>query len=464
MKFSLWMGDQESHAALDFFEKKFAGELPEKQAFRDDEPRLDKNFNVSEDRKGLYLLERFGDKAVVKVHGSLTNGYQWWHQYTSGQVTSYEAIRDALAIAAGEQGINEIYMDFATGGGGVRGLDTASEAISRANAIKPVYAHTDSHAFSAGYWLASSARRVTSSRMAEVGSIGTLMVLENYTDAAAKAGIKYHVFRAGEFKAIGLPFEELTEEHSAYLQDNLEKTNKFFLEHVSRHRNLMLSDQQQWGEGKTFYADEALKVGLIDRVTTMADLLGSSASATNLIDNRRFEMLDAEKLAQIAAGADPKEVLTAEELTAYLASLEGAGEPEANGEGAGEPEAGAPAGGAPDAGAPTASADLAAALKENGRLEAKLEAAQADNEALKQALEGRDAQMDGLLAVAQVAIGNLQLALGLPKEAKATPADVVAQFNDLQGQMAARFPRSQKTVTPTADTTRAPAGTSFRTA
>lgn len=462
MKFSLWMGDQESHAALDFFEKKFAGTLPEKQAFRDDgEPRLDKNFNVLEDRKGLYLLERFGDKAVVKVHGSLTNGYQWWHPYTSGQVTSYEAIRDALAIAAGEQGINEIYMDFATGGGGVRGLDTASEAISRANAIKPVYAHTDSHAFSAGYWLASSARRVTSSRMAEVGSIGTLMVLENYTDAAAKAGVKYHVFRAGEFKAIGLPFEELTEEHSAYLQDNLEKTNKFFLEHVSRHRNLMLSDKQQWGEGKTFYADEALKVGLIDRVTTMADLLGSSASATNPIDNRRFEMLDAEKLAQIAAGADPKEVLTAEELTVYLASLEGAGEPESTGEGAGEPEAGAPEAGAP---APAASADLAAALKENGRLEVKLEAAQADNETLKQALEARDAQMSGLMAVAQAAVANLQMALNLPKEAKATPAEVVAQFTELQGQMATRFPRGQKTTTPTADSTRAPAGTSFRSA
>ena len=462
MKLALWLGDQEAHAKLDFYEQKFAGELPDKVAYsEDDEPRLDKNFNVLTDRKGLSILERYGDKAVVKVHGSLTNAWSWWHDVVPGYVTSYEAIRDALAIAGNEQGVNEIYMDFATGGGGVRGLDTTSEMIRRVNAVKPVYAHTDSHSFSAGYWLASSARRVTASRMAEVGSIGTLMVLENYTDAAAKAGIKYHVFRAGEFKAIGLPFEELTEEHSAYLQDNLEKTNKFFLEHVSRHRNLMLSDQQQWGEGKTFYADEALKVGLIDRVTTLADLLGSSASATTLIDNRRFEMLDAEKLAQIAAGADPKEVLTAEELTVYLASLEGAGEPEANGEGAGEPEAGAPEAGAQ---ALAASADLAAALKENGRLEVKLEAAQADNETLKQALEARDAQMAGLMAVAQAAVANLQMALNLPKEAKATPAEVVAQFTELQGQMATRFPRGQKTTTPTADSTRAPAGTSFRSA
>lgn len=466
MKIAIWLGDQEAHAALDFYEKKFAGELPEKKAYsEEDEPRLDKNFNVLENRKGLKIMERFGDKAVIKVHGSLTNAWSWWHDYAPGYVTSYEAIRDALSIAAGEMGINEIYMDFATGGGGVRGLDTASEAIRRANAIKPVYAHTDSHAFSAGYWLASSARRVTASRMAEVGSIGTLMVLENYSEAAAKAGIKYHVFRAGEFKAIGLPFEDLTEEAAAYLQDNLEKTNKFFLDHVSRNRNLMLSESKQWAEGKTFYADEALKAGLIDRVTTLADLLGGSASA-NTIDNRRFEMLDEAKLALIAAGADPKEVLTAEELTIYLASLEGTGEQEAGAEGADKPAADSEGKDKPEAGAqaPAASADLAAALKENGRLEAKLEASEADNAALKLALEGRDAQMAGLLTVAQAAVSNLQLALGLPKEAKATPAEVVAQFTELQGQMAAKFPRGQKTVTPTADTTRAPAGTSFRSA
>lgn len=457
MKFSLWLGDQEAHAALDFYEKKFAGELPEKQAYDDDEPRLDKNFNVLSDRKGLSILERYGDKAVIKVHGSLTNAWSWWHSYMPGYVTSYEAIKDALAIAAGEQGVNEIYMDFATGGGGVRGLDTASEAIRRANAIKPVYAHTDSHAFSAGYWLASSARRVTASKMAEVGSIGTLMVLENYVDAAAKSGIKYHVFRAGEFKAIGLPYEELTEEHAAYLQENLEKTNKFFLDHVSRSRNLMLSERDQWGEGKTFYAEEAMKVGLIDRVMTLADLLGGSASVQT-IDNRRFEMLDAEKLAQIAAGADPKEVLTAEELKVYQASLE-AQEPTAE-----EPETSTGGEPAPEQPQVTASAsvDLAAALKENGKLEAKLEAAEADIATLTQALEGRDAQMASLMAVAQAAVGNLQTALQLPKEAKSTPAEVVAQYNDLQAQMATRFKRGQQTITPTEDTTRAQVSLTYR--
>lgn len=462
--FKLWLGSESALANLEKYEA--MAHMPEYMAFfgEDEEsPTIDKNFNVSTDRKGLYLLERFADKAVIKVHGSLTNSFSAWHRWWPGEVTSYEAIRDALAIAANEQGIAEIYMDFATGGGGVRGLDTASDTIRRVNAIKPVYAHTDTHAFSAGYWLASTARRLTASRMAEVGSIGTLMVLQDITGAAEKAGVKFHVFRAGEFKAIGLPYEHLTEEARAYLQENLEKTNEFFLNHVSRQRNLMVSERASWAEGKTFFAEEGVQVGLVDGVTTLSDLLGSAASVTITSETRRFDMnISAEKLAQIAAGADPKEVLTAEELKQYMASLE---DDSAEDESA-EDEAAEEEGQEPDASAeatkPQASADALALTKEVGRLEAKLEAAE---EKLKLALEGIEAQAAenaALIAVAKVGVGMLQTALGQPKEAKGTGTEIVAQFNDLQAQMAARFNIGQKTVTPVKDSNTTGGIASFR--
>lgn len=165
-----------------------------------------------------------------------------------------------------------------------------------------------------------------------------------------------------------------------------------------------------------------------------------------------------EKLAQIAAGADPKTVLTAEEFTLYTAELEAepaAEEAEAAESTAEEPEASAEP-------SSTMSADYANLLKENGKLEAKLEAAAADNAALKQSLEGRDVQMASLLTVAQAAVGNLQTALGRPKEAKSSAAEVVAQYNELQGDMAKRFKVGQQTQTPTEDTTSAQVTTSFR--
>lgn len=461
-RFTLWLGNEEALASLDKYEAQYTS--PEYLAFygeEDEEPTLDKNFNVLNDRKGLYLLERFGDKAVIKVHGSLTNSYSAWHKWWPGLVTSYEALRDALAIAGNEQGIAEVFMDFSTGGGGVRGLDTTADMIRRVDRVKPVYAHTDTSAFSAGYWLASTCRRVTASRMAEVGSIGTLMVLENFTDAAEKAGVKYHVFRAGEFKAIGLPYEHLTEEHAKYLQENLEKTNRFFLEHVSRERNLMTSERGAWAEGKTFFAEEGVQVGLVDGVTTLADLLGSAASVTFTSETRRFEMkISAEKLAQIAAGADPKLVLTAEELTVYQASL--AAQPEAE-----EPApAEEPAAESNPPAEPAATADgsekVLELTKDLGRMEVKLEAAQEQLKAAGDQLSILASENLSLMAVAKVAVANLQKALGQPVAEKATGAEVVAQFNELQAQMASTFKVGQQTQVPVSDTTPVGGTTSFR--
>jgi hypothetical protein len=286
--------------------------------------------------------------------------------------------------------------------------------------------------------------------MSEIGSIGTLIVLENYSEAAEKSGVKYHVFRAGEFKALGLPYEPLSEKASAYIQDNLEKTNKFFLEHVSRSRNLMMSDRPQWGEGQTFFAEEGVKVGLIDRVTTLAELIGGGASTPTTSDQRRFEMnISQEKLAQIAAGADPKSVLSAEELIQFQAA---AADPEV----VADPVVAEPAAEVvePVAAAIPLTTDLAAALKDNGKLEAKLEAAEVKLAEAATAAEALQGQIDALRPVAQAAVSMLQTALQQPKEAKTLPSEVLAQFTDLQGQMAARFNRKQVSQTPVVDTTR----------
>lgn len=454
----LWLGTEDSHRQLQAMDLRFSA--PEYLALwgvEDEEPTLDKDFSVMSDRKGLTVLERFGEKAVLKVHGSLTPAYASWHKYVPGYVTSYEAIKDALDIVANERGITEVIADFATSGGSVRGLEATADAFRRVNKIKPVYGHTDSHAFSAGYWLASSTRKFSASRMAEVGSIGTLMIITTQVKAAEQAGYEYHVFRAGKFKAVGNPYEHLSEEHREYLQANLEKTNSFFLEHVSKSRNLLMSDRAAWGEGQTFFAEEGIKAGLVDRVATLADLLGSAASAKTTIDNRRFEMpISAEKLAQIAAGADPKEVLTAEELKHYMASLENAGGGSEGGDGEEEE------GDGDDTPSTEVPSDVLKLTKEVGRLEVKLEAAEEKLVEAQARLAAVQAESDALIKVAQVAVGNLQKALGLPRAEKSSATEVLAQFNELQGKMAQMFPVGQRSTTPTDDSEEPKASASFR--
>lgn len=468
----VWLGTEQALQSLASHEVKFS---LDKEAyarspfdFDDGDYRMDPDFGVPADRKGLTVLEKVGEHTVLKVHGSLTPSFRRYHAWFPGEVTSYEAIKDALAIVA-EAGIDRIVMDFNSGGGAVRGLDgvtTLMESLQK-NGLH-IHGHTDSASFSASYWMMAGCDDVTASRMAEVGSIGTMAVHMAMVNTEENRGVKFTVFKEGEFKGIGNPYEELGDKEKKYFQDNLRETNAFFLNHIVAKRGVDLDNTDAWAEGKTFYAAKAVKNGLIDRVTTLDDLIGSGASADTTGDKRKFEMkISAEKLAQITAGAAPESVLTAAELKQYNDHLaeEAAKTPEPTEEelavkaeedrlallakNGGDDPVDTPS--KPEVGA---SQQLIEAFRENGKLEAKVEGLTSELEKVQGQLAAAQATADSLIVLGQAAVKNLQVATRSPVETKATAAEVLGQFNELSSKMASMFKVGQQSVeTPLSDST-----------
>lgn len=429
----LWCGTGDSLKEFLALEAKYFEQLQPValNTYDDDEDdRLDRMFGVDVARPGLMHLEKIGNTAILNIQGGLVNGHQWWHEYAVGHLTSYEAIKDAVAILNQSSDVSNVIVRVESPGGYVSGVDSASRALSSLKATKNITVHSDTVAASAGYWLMSSLPNVYASPMAQIGNIGTLLLVPDYSEAYNKAGIKFHVFKAGKEKDYGLSETEFTEEEKASLQEYVEKSNNFFLTHVSRHRNLMISETDKWGEAQTFFAGEALSVGLIDGVATLEELVGRISASTN---NGESDMvISQEKLAQISAGAAPETVLTQAELAAYEAQLQAEPEPVVDPEPV-DPE---------PVDEPEAKADLTLA-RELGKAEAKIEAMTAQIEALQADKESAKAQTEGLKVVAQAAVANLQTALQLPKEVKADAAAIVAQYNELTGKMAERFPVGQ---------------------
>jgi len=471
VNYQYWMGTEDSLLALQQIEKEVA-EL-RKAAASNGERSAFMFFNMDDEeaednRLGSHLVEVVGDTGVIKISGSLVNGHQGWHRFLSGRITSYEAIGGALKILAEDESVSEILLDINSGGGQVTGLDALAERVRRTDRVKPVRAHTETAAFSAAYWIASSAREVTASRMAELGSIGTLMVHMSRARMADEMGIDITVFRAGKYKAAGHPMEELSDEHREYLQKDIETANMFFLEHVSKRRNLMISDKDSWAEGKTFFAEAARKAGLVDRIVSLDDLLSKSASGA-AYQRRSSEMnISKEKLAQIEAGANPGDVLSESELKEYNdtiaaeAPAEGEGEEgqqasdESAGKEAGEEIAGKEAQEPADGVAGNkAYADL---LKDFGRLEAKLEARDERITELEARLTARDETFKSLMAIGVDALQKRQVALGKPATEPTTAESLVNAYNDVSAEMAKRFRVGQQSAAQSTEEEEAPAG------
>ncbi len=84
---------------------------------------------------------------------------------------------------------------------------------------------------------------------------------------------------SGTYKNIGNPFTDLTPEQLAHLQGVLDDTYQHFTATVSKARKISLSSVNEWGDGKIFTSDQALKLGLIDEI-------GSAQNAIAVIKDK----------------------------------------------------------------------------------------------------------------------------------------------------------------------------------
>lgn len=214
------------------------------------------------------LISQVNDIGIIDISGSLVAESSWINSIFG--ITSYEDIVNALGFFLNDADISRIVLNIDSGGGEAGGVDSAAEAISLANRQKPVYAMVNGGAMSAAYWLASSARNITSSPMSETGSIGVMMIHTSRQRRLEQEGIDVTLIKAGSEKGIGHPSQQLSERDIAVLQEKADTLYGFFLDHVATQRaGLNLSSKSVWAEGKTFFAAEALQVGLIDRVDTI---------------------------------------------------------------------------------------------------------------------------------------------------------------------------------------------------
>jgi ClpP class serine protease len=96
---------------------------------------------------------------------------------------------------------------------------------------------------------------------AMTGCIGTYIAMYDYREMLAAMGIKLELYRAGDYKAIGLPGKVTTEKEAAFIQASVDRTNDQFRAFVRSRRPSVSEDdmQGQWIDG-----DEAVARGLAD--------------------------------------------------------------------------------------------------------------------------------------------------------------------------------------------------------
>jgi ClpP class serine protease len=206
-------------------------------------------------------------------------------------LTSVDRLSAEFSALAVDPSVRRILLVMDSPGGAITGISEFASQIETSE--KPVTAYVYGMAASAGYWIASAADEIIGNDTAMVGSIGVVM------GGRKSADDEWEMVSSQSPRKRPNPE---TEDGRDELQNTLDGLAEVFIETVARNRNVSAETViEKFGRGGMVLPKEALRVGMIDGVSTLASYLEaiaaptyvgttkknsiSASSESNLIDN-----------------------------------------------------------------------------------------------------------------------------------------------------------------------------------
>lgn len=211
--------------------------------------------------------------AIIPMHGVLMpRSVSGWF----GDYPGMDSLRSAIAAAADDDSVSAIVLSIDSPGGTVAGTMETAATVRAAAERKPVIALADSLAASAAYWIGSQASKFVVAPSADVGSIGVVTMHTDVSRAMSNFGIDVTFVHAGKYKVEGNPYQPLSDEAKANLQERVDEAHLQFVREVAQGRGKTQSAvRETFGEGRTVGAQKALALGMADSIGTLGDVLAS---------------------------------------------------------------------------------------------------------------------------------------------------------------------------------------------
>lgn len=143
------------------------------------------------------------------------------------------------------------------------------------------------HAFSAAYLLGSSPGEIVVTRSGGVGSIGVVTAHVEYSKMLEDMGVKVTFIFAGEHKVDGNAYEKLPDDVKSRIQAQINRLYGEFTSTVARNREM---DEKAVRDTKalTYDANEAIVVGLADRIGALEDEMTIFSEEATVTENEQM--------------------------------------------------------------------------------------------------------------------------------------------------------------------------------
>ena len=257
-------------------------------------------FSDAADPLKEYTLEGNGsDKIlIITVQGTIYDTPQKGLVRSSPSMV--EQVVSQLKKAENDKHIKALLLKINSPGGSVTASDILYHEIQsfkEKTGTKILVSMMDVAA-SGGYYMSLPADIIMAHPTTITGSVGVIFLRPKASALMDKIGVGMDVIKYGKNKDMGSPFRESTEEEKNIMQKSVNNFGERFISLVQKHRKLKEPALGEVSMARVFTADEALKLGLVDKIGYISDAikeaktLAGIAADSQIVVYRRTKFSD----------------------------------------------------------------------------------------------------------------------------------------------------------------------------
>ncbi|UEG52332.1 signal peptide peptidase SppA [Mucilaginibacter daejeonensis] len=252
------------------------------------------NIKLNKDLKSIDLADYADSKGDSDSKGDKSDSNQIAMIYASGEINGGDGddnsigsdkISAALRKVRLDDKVKAVVLRVNSPGGSSLASDVIWREVYLTKKVKPVIVSMGDYAASGGYYISCAADSIFAQPNTITGSIGIFAILPNMQKLLNdKLGLTFDGVKTGKYADLGDVSRPLTPEERAILQNEVNRGYDDFTKAVAQGRNKTQAYINSIGQGRVWTGEQAIKIGLVDRLGSINDAIASAAKKAKLKD------------------------------------------------------------------------------------------------------------------------------------------------------------------------------------
>jgi protease-4 len=246
-------------------------------------------FNTVPDPLKEFTLEGTGSDKVllISVNGTISDSPK--KDLISSSPSVVEEVVAQINKAKKDKQIKAVLFKINSPGGTITASDILYHEISvykEKTGVKMAVSMMDVAA-SGAYYISLPADLIMAHPTTITGSVGVISLQPKVGSLMEKIGLGVAVQKFGKYKDMGSPFRESNQDEQKLLQKTVNDFGERFIGLVKKHRKLTPQAIAEVSTARVFMADEALGLGLIDKIGYISDALQETKKIASISENAK---------------------------------------------------------------------------------------------------------------------------------------------------------------------------------